>query len=528
VSSALARKLAFIAIGAVLIGGCQYVGPIAIDQGRDRYNKIIQSTSKEQTLSNVIRVHNREPISYMDVSEVDATTTLSGAVSGGLASIGARAGTTGGTLAGQTGSVTGGVTYSESPLIRYTPLLGQSLVAQLVTPVSPDSIVFLFDSGWDIAPLIDFSTAYLTPDFAEFYAALNVIAELYYDGAVALVATKSDLNKEPDTTKTATGETKAPTHGVKNPGNEPKNQPLKVTLEVTSKPAGGGGANDTIVVYLNPFRFRGDLKVRRRELQLWSRLLLLYAGTQKNSPPEVPARCPKIDEVTLLNFSRGAPLADQRDLEFARKCLPNFIELRTMPVKTEQSQRAKLTSGAPLFRTYSGLGILKAATEEPIPRIAFVDAKTYDDIRHFPWNASAESFYTLDPRKEKIDKYYHHFDAKDVALIRRKLSEWLDNNASQPDRLFVYEQKSTDPSSEEYLKANRILGLLRRYILIVTSDHAPVNAYVAHLDNDVWYYIDAKDTVSQSNFNLIHLFMTMMAVPSTTPPIAPTINVGGG
>ena len=109
-------KFVLVAVTLSLVSGCQYVGPIAIDQGRDRYNGIIQATSKEQTLSNIIRVRNREPTSFMDVSEVDATTTFSSNVSGGLSSIGAVGNpksTNAGTIAGQVGAVSGGVTYSD-------------------------------------------------------------------------------------------------------------------------------------------------------------------------------------------------------------------------------------------------------------------------------------------------------------------------------------------------------------------------------------------------------------------------------
>ena len=83
-------KLVLVAATLSVVSGCQYVGPIAIDQGRDRYNGVIQATSKEQTFSNIIRVRNHEPTSFMDVSEVDATTTLSGNVAGGVNNIGAR------------------------------------------------------------------------------------------------------------------------------------------------------------------------------------------------------------------------------------------------------------------------------------------------------------------------------------------------------------------------------------------------------------------------------------------------------
>ena len=141
-------ELVLVAATLSFFSGCQYVGPIAIDQGRDRYNGVIQATSKEQTFSNIIRVRNHEPTSFMDVSEVDATTTLSGNVTGGISSIGAVANpksTSAGTFAGQVGAVSGGAVYTEQPLIRYTPLLGQALVAQMVTPVSADALADLFE-----------------------------------------------------------------------------------------------------------------------------------------------------------------------------------------------------------------------------------------------------------------------------------------------------------------------------------------------------------------------------------------------
>lgn len=264
-------KFISIAGTLILLGGCQNVGPIAIDQGRDRYNNIIQSTSKEQTLSNIIRVHNYEPISFMEVSEVDATTTFAGTVTGGVTNIGAKAGTSGGTLAGQTGAVASGVTYSESPLIRYQPLLGQPLVVQMVTPVGPDALGLLYDSSWNVSPLLDFATSYVTLDSDEFYAALNIIAELYDDAALELVAEKSDVTKAKDSTKTLPLQ---------------KGQPANVTLEVTNK-ATSGGADDALVIYLLPFHphaTASDLPKKRRELQLWVRLLWLYLGTQQDPP----------------------------------------------------------------------------------------------------------------------------------------------------------------------------------------------------------------------------------------------------
>jgi hypothetical protein len=84
-------------------------------------------------------------------------------------------------------------------------------------------------------------------------------------------------------------------------------------------------------------------------------------------------------------------------------------------------------------------------------------------------------------------------------------------------------------SVDDYLILNRRLASLRRFILIIVDDHLPSELpYVSHFDHGQWYYIDAHDQVSQRNFDLISLFLTMMAVPSALPPIAPTISVRGG
>ena len=75
---------------------------------------------------------------------------------------------------------------------------------------------------------------------------------------------------------------------------------------------------------------------------------------------------------------------------------------------------------------------------------------------------------------------------------------------------------------------NGWLGKMRRYMLIVVADSLPGKPpYVSYSDGEYWYYIDAGDKISQKNFQLLTLFLTMMAIPSQTPPLTPTISVGG-
>lgn len=498
----------------MVLGGCQSVGPIAINAGRDRYNSIIQSTSKEQTLSNIIRVYNHEPTSFMDVSEVDATTTFSSNVSGTISNIGAIPGyksTSAGTISGQVGSVTGGVTYSESPLIRYTPLLGQALVAQLVTPVSVDALEYLSESFWQPPPLFDLASAYLTPNLAEFYPALNTIAELYLDGALSFVAGKSEFSA---------------------PQSEPGSEQL--ARNPASKPASSSG-HDTLDIYLLPLRAHEPSRQAAegsRVLQLWIRLLWIYSGSQPKFAPRDPSRCAQMGigisppllrmwELRLGSDGRGLPL------DAIRECLPTFIELRTAAVPPREVFTAGLSSGAPLLKTYSGLGLLKNATEKPRPKFAFVSRDLYEAIRSYPWNQDTDnlSFYTLLPESESPGDETPLAGARAVeaAKIDREVTDWIKRPGAD---VLVYDPARA--SQEDYIRGNRRLGFLRRYILIIVDDQPPGNAYVSHFSEGQWYYIAGDDEISQKNFDLVALFLTMMAIPSAVPPIAPTIPVGGG
>jgi hypothetical protein len=116
-------------------------------------------------------------------------------------------------------------------------------------------------------------------------------------------------------------------------------------------------------------------------------------------------------------------------------------------------------------------------------------------------------------------------DATINKAITDTIIDWLKKHSDDP---VVYLPKRDDTLGDDFVRVNKRLADLRRYILIIHSNNAPANAYVAHFDHGDWYYIDADDTISQKNFDLVSLFLTMMAVPSATPPIAPVISTGGG
>jgi hypothetical protein len=517
-----------LAAGALTaLGGCQTIGPKAIAMGRDRYNSIIQTTSMQQTMANIVRVYNYEPPMFMDVTEVDAV------LSAGASVTGTRSGL-GGLPTANVGSVGGAAQYSETPTIRYQPLLGQALVAQLVTPVSVDALGLLYDSSWDIAPLLDFSSAYLTLDYQEFYSALNTMIELWRQGALEFGPGKSHL------ADASAPETASP------------------------KPGGGAGQagstktnNDSLVIYLRPFgqgREASDIANKQRALQLWVRMFRIYADGQPpySAPPGCAALGLSMDsaklrdwDVNIASHISGSDETKGQLLDSARACLPSAIELRVVPASELPASMANNATRAPLMRTYSALGILKNATDRTQPKIEFVTAETYRQIRGDSWNGddASLSYYTLLPGEldsvNCSDAQKRKGGCETPVPPERKerfnneIDRWIRNaenspGDNHPSGLDVYETKGKDALDKAFIDLNGRLGTLRRYILIIVDDHLPGNSvYVAHSDGEKWYYIAKDDTVSAKNFQLLSLFMTMMAVPPATQPLSPVINVGG-
>lgn len=542
------------ATAVALLGGCQMIGPNSIDAGRGRYNAILQTTSMEQTMSNIVRVYKHEPPLFLEVTEVDATVSLGGSLNGATTNIGAKRGLSGGTLAGQVGSAGTTVQYSETPTVRYQPLLGQALVSQLVTPVSVDALGLLYDSSWTVAPLLDFSVQYLTLDPHEFYSALDTVEELADDEAVELGAAPTNLQK-----------------------------PAPAPDESRGGPAAkkSGGGNDALVIYLLPLRDSQRADDRKRIVQLWVRMFRFYYANQPPYTPPAAARCAEIG-LTLngsslrdwdANIDRhvaGDEAAKNRVLDEAIGCLPNFIELRVVPAPLPAREAAeippapqpaksarhkeevhaapalgRIATHVPLMRTFSALGILKNATERPHPLIEFVTRQEYEKIRQERWNTGAErsGYYTLLPTDlDSIDCPNGGCDSAFPPSMPRSFIDRLDADIvrwlqaynesvpepSYPNGISVYERPGADVLAPDFLAHNGRLGTLKRFMLVIVDDEAPDGpTYVSYSDGRRWYYIDRDDTVSERNFQLLSLFMSMMAVPPSTQPLSPVINVGG-
>ncbi len=434
------RPLASVAF--LLLGGCSIVGTTSIDQGRTPYNEVIQSTAVEQTLLNILRVQNNEAPLFMDVTEVDAAATFTGSITGGASSIGATGNpkTSAGFFGGTLGAISGTSAYQEAPTVRYQPLTGQPLIAQIGTPLTPTSLSNFLNQGPIVAAVLTLSLTRMTHGYLDHYAALNALIALDNYGAVTFAATKSSAQeKEEEKSKTKGSATAS-------------NPPDSLTIYFESQQVDRTGASC-------------DFTERRDGAKaLWRRLLAIYNVTG------------------------------------------NAITLTTRGFSAVPGQSVQ----APTLFPRTAYEIMKAATLvgsnfsiEPVEQVRDrIDKKIQAKCDN------NNNFYIIVPA-----------DAPSVA--RDEI------NRMQAKRLFpgtLYPDKTVLSHTE--IKNEEVLGHSRVFMLIAESNDRPAGAYVSVRYKGQWYSILDNDMISKRSLTLIAGLNTVQAVPSTTPPLTPSISVG--
>ena len=137
-----AKPLFLISIIA-LMTGCHSFGPDGLRGTYPLYNTAIVDSQNDQFLQNIVRLHYRDPIFFLDVTSVTASLQMNLAASIDGTSV---------DLSGATGqdllNLNAGGAYSSSPTISYSPLQGEGFVKSLLRPISIADMFSLTESGW--------------------------------------------------------------------------------------------------------------------------------------------------------------------------------------------------------------------------------------------------------------------------------------------------------------------------------------------------------------------------------------------
>lgn len=201
-SFSLVRLLPLAAILSGFLSGCTNIGPTTIPRDRFDYNSAISDSWKEQTLLNVVRLRYADMPMFVEVASVVSGYSLESSVSLGV-SQDEVAGTRN-TL----GAASGTSKYTDRPTITYAPITGSDFTASFLSPIPPEIVLFLVQSGWPADTILNltldsinglrsrkFAASSRRAGDPGFYEVVDIIREIQLAGAVGLQVREDDDDK---------------------------------------------------------------------------------------------------------------------------------------------------------------------------------------------------------------------------------------------------------------------------------------------------------------------------------------------
>jgi len=125
-----------------LMAGCYSFGPDELRATHPLYNAAIVDSQNEQFIQNIVRLHYRDPVFFLDVTSVTASLKMD--LSAGLDQSAFDLSSGGADIL----QLSGGGAYSNAPTIAYTPLQGEGFVKSVLRPISIEDLFALTGSGW--------------------------------------------------------------------------------------------------------------------------------------------------------------------------------------------------------------------------------------------------------------------------------------------------------------------------------------------------------------------------------------------
>jgi len=130
-------KALLIASTALLIA-CTSLGPSTIERDHMDYGLSLNTSIQQQLLGNIVRLRYMEAPIFVDVASVINQYSLSGNVEVGL----------GFNAVANTANIGTGGRWEDRPTITYSPISGRKFSESLLTPISPETLFALVQSGW--------------------------------------------------------------------------------------------------------------------------------------------------------------------------------------------------------------------------------------------------------------------------------------------------------------------------------------------------------------------------------------------
>jgi len=192
-----------LSIGLLLMAGCKSIGPDAVETDRFDYNTAIANSWKEQTLLNIVKLRYADMPLFVEVASVVSGYTLERSVnlSGQLTSSSAALGDWLGLGAG--GS------FTDRPTITYSPVTGKTFSQNFMTPIPPQSILFMIQSGWSADVILSLTADSINglrsrihagisarEGDSDFYRCLELLRQLQKSGSIGMRIIENEDNKQ--------------------------------------------------------------------------------------------------------------------------------------------------------------------------------------------------------------------------------------------------------------------------------------------------------------------------------------------
>lgn len=179
------------------------IGPHAVPPARFGYNVEIARSADEQLLLNLVRLRYRDTPMFLEMGSIVTQYSIDRGVG---ASAGLKlASTTEGSF-----GASGSFSYSERPVVTYTPLQGETFAQRLLSPIDSATLVMLSRSGWSIERLLlacvqdlnglknavgaEGPTPDYVPEFEEFHRVAALLRKLQLAGLLSVrVSEKNEV-----------------------------------------------------------------------------------------------------------------------------------------------------------------------------------------------------------------------------------------------------------------------------------------------------------------------------------------------
>lgn len=187
-------SLRVLAVTALVLTGCNTVGPPSVRRAPFEYNEALVQSRNEQLLLNLVRLRYRDTPYFLEPTSLSTQYELSGGANAAITVVERGDGQ---------GSAGTGFSIVERPTVTWNPLQGEKFVKQILSPIPLETVLLLPEAGWSIervlrltvqtlndlpnAPSASGPTPSYAPVFAEFQEVACALRRLQVAGRLRVV-----------------------------------------------------------------------------------------------------------------------------------------------------------------------------------------------------------------------------------------------------------------------------------------------------------------------------------------------------